>query len=69
MPVPGWGEDHVAAGHSDAFAVNSGESACAFDDEAHCEGCVAVGAGCFIGEDELKACVEGICCERGVWSR
>lgn len=49
MVVPGWGEDHVAALHGDAAAVDGCEAAGAFDDEAHGEGCVAVGAGDFVG--------------------
>ncbi len=67
VPVPGRGEDHVAALHGDALAVHGGEAAGAFDYEAHGEGDVAVGAGNFVGHDELEACVEGVGCEGGVW--
>jgi hypothetical protein len=63
VPVPGRREDYVAALHGDALAMDGGEAALAFDYEAHSEGDVAVGAGDFVGHDELEAGIEGVCCE------
>lgn len=51
MIVPRRSEDDIAALHADTSAMNGREAAGSFDDEPHGEGCVAVGAGDFVGHD------------------
>lgn len=55
MPVPRRREDDIALLHLDALAVDGGESALAFDDEAHGERDVAMGGCGFVGHDKLEA--------------
>jgi len=49
------------------LTMNGGETALAFDNEAHCECGVAVGGGSFVGHDQLQAGVDCVCCVGGFW--
>lgn len=60
MVVPSWSEDDIAALHGNAAAVDGREAAGSFDDEAHGEGRVAVGAGDFVGHYQLQTRIEGV---------
>jgi len=60
VPVHGRCEDHVAAAHLDAAAVDGREAPFALDDEAHGERDVSVRGGGLVGHDELETGVDGV---------
>lgn len=66
VPVPAGGEEQVAGGHEDPFAVDRGPGAVAFEDEAEGVGGVPVGLRGLAGQDDLQARVEGVDRGRGV---
>jgi hypothetical protein len=55
MPIPSRSQNHVTPLHLDAFPVDGGKAAFAFDDESHGEGSVSMRGSCFVGHDELES--------------
>lgn len=53
VPVPRRRQDDISPLHVDALAVDSGETALSFDNEAHGERRVSVCSGCLIRHHEL----------------
>ena len=60
VPSPAGGDDEVAGLHGGALAIDSGECAAAFHNEAKCTLGVAVAGGHFAGQNQLQTRIQSL---------